>query len=187
VGEQLLWLSVDNFDRTSVAGSLDPAQPNFRVAWREFHGRGSSPLMKALAMDHVEGFRSHYFAKRESIVRLNLRVAAAGGDLWEVSTGEGRELSLLGVAAQFGAVRCARFPLANGMLVRAAEIEAAFRGGNAEVMRLVWDSFPSANPLTLALEAAKSWNLAGFRWLLYRKIDTQSPCDVFRLFEGACS
>jgi hypothetical protein len=54
VGEQLLWLSIDGFDRGSVAGSLDPTRPSFALAWREFHGRVSSPMMGALASDDVE-------------------------------------------------------------------------------------------------------------------------------------
>jgi hypothetical protein len=58
VGEQLLWLSIDGFDRGSVAGSLDPTRSNFVLAWHEFHGRGGSPLMEALASDDVEGMRS---------------------------------------------------------------------------------------------------------------------------------
>jgi hypothetical protein len=39
VGEQLLWLSIDGFDRGSVAGCLDPTRRDFALAWREFHGR----------------------------------------------------------------------------------------------------------------------------------------------------
>jgi hypothetical protein len=42
VGEQLLWLSIDGFERVSVAGSLDPTRPNFVLAWRDFTVEGAA-------------------------------------------------------------------------------------------------------------------------------------------------
>jgi hypothetical protein len=58
-------------------------------------------------------------------------------ELLETSTGESRELSILGTAARLGAVRCVQLLLANWANVGAREVEAAFRGGNTEVMRLL--------------------------------------------------
>jgi hypothetical protein len=106
--------------------------------------------------------------------------------VFEASIGVLRDFSLLAVAAQFGAVRCAQFLLANGARVQAAEVEAAFRGGNAELMRLLWDACPRANPVEIAVEATKSWNMVGLRWLLDHKMGALSSCDVLRLFEKAC-
>jgi hypothetical protein len=94
---------------------------------------------------------------------------------------------MIAVAAQLGAVDCVRCLLMSGVKVGASEVEAAFRGGNLEVMRLLWDAFPRANPLELALEAMKSWNVACVRWLLKHKIGELSASDLVRLFEGACS
>jgi hypothetical protein len=65
VGERLLWLSIDGFDRESVAVFLNPTQPNFVVAWREFHGRRSSALLTHLATDDAEGLR-HICSRRVS-------------------------------------------------------------------------------------------------------------------------
>jgi hypothetical protein len=155
VGEQLLWLSIDGCDRESVAGSLDPTQPNFVVAWREFHGRRNSPLLTPLVTDDVGSLRSQLLATGELSVHQFLEVVAVGGDMLEASKSEGRTLSLLAVAAQFGAVRCAQFLLTNGAMVRAAEVEAAFRGGNGKVIRLLWGVFPNANPFEVAVEATK--------------------------------
>jgi hypothetical protein len=55
------------------------------------------------------------------------------------------------------------------------------------MMRLLWDAFPSAEPLKMALEAVKSWNVAGFRWLLDSKMGVLSPSELVRPFEAACS
>jgi hypothetical protein len=104
----------------------------------------------------------------------------------EASMSDGRGLSLLVVATQFGAVRCTQFLLANGARVQAAELEATFRGGNTELMRLLWDAFPDANPFEVAVEAMKAWNVAGLRWLLDHKMDRLSSCELSRLFEKAC-
>jgi hypothetical protein len=180
VGEQLLWLSIDDFDRGSVAGSLDPRRPSFVLAWREFHGRCCCPLLAALAGDDVEGLRSSLFLP-------GLRVVSAGGDIFASSTGDGRQLSILALATQFGAVRCTKFLLTSGAKAGASEVAAASRGGDVELMRMLWEAFPDANPLEAALEAVKSWNLAGLRWLLDTKIDALSPNDLVRLFKGACS
>jgi hypothetical protein len=180
VGEQLLWLSIDEFDRSSVAGSLDPTRPNFVLAWREFHGRCDSPMLAALAGDDVEGLRS-------SLLLPGVQVVSTGGDIFASSTGDGQQLSILALAAQFGAVHCTQFLVANGAKEGASEVAAAFRGGNVELMRLLWGAVPDANPLEVALEAAKSWNLAGIRWLLDNRIDVLSPNDLDRLFKGACS
>jgi hypothetical protein len=54
-------------------------------------------------------------------------------------------------------------------------------------MRLLWDAAPDAEPLKLALEAVKSWSVAGLRWLLDNKIGVISACELVRLFEAACS
>jgi hypothetical protein len=54
-------------------------------------------------------------------------------------------------------------------------------------MRLFWQACPSANPLVVGMEAAKSWNVTGLRWLLGHKIGDVSSRDLVRLFEGACS
>jgi hypothetical protein len=165
VGEQLLWLSIDGFNRGSVAGSLEPTRPNFALAWREFHGRGGNPLLKALSSDDADGLRTHLLASDEPNFNQVVRVDAAGGDIFESATdhGERRELSILAVAAQFGAVRCARFLLASGATVGASEVEGAFLGGNVELMRRFWEAFPRANPLEVAVKAVKSWNLSGLR------------------------
>jgi hypothetical protein len=187
VGEQLLWLSIDGFDSVSVAGSLDPTRPNFGLAWREFHGRGSSLLLAALLSDDVPGLELHWLSPGEPGFKPVLRVVSAGGDIFESATGEHRELSILAVAAQCGAVNCVRFLLRNGTKVGPTEIEAAFRGGRAELMRLLWDAFPRANPLKLALETVKSWNATGLRWLLDHKVDTQSHRDLVRLLREACA
>jgi hypothetical protein len=186
VGEQLLWLSIDGFDRVSVAGSLDTTQPNFALAWREFHGRENSPLIATLASDDVEALRSHVCATGEAVHNQSLRGVSTRGDVFGDSTRETRDFPVLVVAAQLGAVDCVRFLLANGALVRAAEVVAAFRGGNVEVMRLLWDAFPYAPPIVLALEAARSWNATGLRWLLAHKLDALSFHDLVRLFKGAC-
>jgi hypothetical protein len=98
-----------------------------------------------------------------------------------------RELSILAVAAQCGAVGCVRWFLMNGAKVGGAEVEAAFRSGNNELMRSLWDAFPRATPIELALEAVKSWNVAGLCWLLDHKMRTLSSHDLVRLFQGACS
>jgi hypothetical protein len=185
VGEQLLWLSIDDFDSGSVAGSLDPTRRNFVLAWREFHGRGTSPLMAALASDDMEGLRQDVFATGDPNFNKTLRVVSAGGDVFEASMDEYRELSILAVAAQFGAVNCVRFLLMNGTRVGAVEVGAAFRGGHVELMRLLWEAFPLANPVELALEAAKSWNVAGLRWLLDHKVGDPSLSGLVRLFRGA--
>jgi hypothetical protein len=187
VGEQLLWLSIDGFDRVSVAGSLDPTRRNFMLAWRELHGRVSSRLLQMIATDDVEGLRSQLFAKEQPLLNESLRVVLSGGDAFAGSTCEGRELSLLALAGQFGAVGCARVLLTNGAKVGASEVGSAFRGGNGELMRLLWDAFPEANPLEVGLEAVKSWNLVGLRWLLEYTISAMSPRELVRLFEGACS
>jgi hypothetical protein len=185
VDEQLLWLSIDDFDGASVAGSLDPTRPNFGLAWREFHSRGRSPLMAALLSDDVEGLELHRLSSDEPGFKQVLRVVSAGGDIFESATGEHRELSIVAAAAQCGAVNCVRFLLRNGTKVGPTEIEAAFRGGRAELVRLLWDAFPRANPLKLALEAVKSWNATGLRWLLDHKVDTQSHRDLIRLLKEA--
>jgi hypothetical protein len=180
VGEQLLWLSIDGFDRASVAGSLDPRQPNFVLAWREFHGRVSSPLMAVLANDDSESLQSRLFAAGEQSFEQSLRVLSAGSDLFETSTAESRQLSMLAVAAQLGAVRCAQILLMSGVKVGAPEVEAAFRSGNVEMMRLLLNVFPNANQLELA-HAVKSWTVTGLRWLLDHKIGTLSLSDLVRL------
>jgi hypothetical protein len=187
VGEHLLWLSIDGFDRSSVAGSLDPTHPNFALAWREFRGRRRSPLWKALSDDDVEGLRRQLFAANDPDFNEAFRVVSVGGDVWEPSIGDGRKLSILAVAAQFGAVHCAQFLLAKGARVGAAEVGAAFIGGNAGLMRVLWDAFPSASALELAFASVKSWNVSGLRWLLDSKISVLSPSDLVRLFERACS
>jgi hypothetical protein len=187
VGEHLLWFSIDGLCGGSVVGSLDPTRPNFVVAWREFHGRGRNLLMAALASDDVECLGSFLYSTGEPILIWGLRVAHAGSDVFSASTGLSRSMSMLAVAAQLGGVRCARFVLTNGTKVRAAEVEAAFRGGNAEMVRLLWDSFPRANPLELAMEAVRSWNVAGLRWLLEHKLGALSSSDWVCLFEAACS
>jgi hypothetical protein len=87
VGEQLLWLSIDRFNRESVAGFLNPTQPNFVVAWREFHRRRSSPLLTPLVTDDVGSLRSHLLATGELNVHQLLRVAPVGGGVFEASTG----------------------------------------------------------------------------------------------------
>jgi hypothetical protein len=145
MGEQLLWLSIDSFDRGSVAGRLDPARSNFVVAWREFHSRGSSPVMATLAIDHVEGLPSLLFTTGEPKVDHRLQVVSAGGDVFDAFPVEHRHLSILAVAAQYGAVRCAHFLLANGACAGAAEVEGAFRGGNALLRRLLCDALPRAD------------------------------------------
>jgi hypothetical protein len=94
---------------------------------------------------------------------------------------------MLAVAAQFGAVRCAVFLMTSGARLGTAEVAAAFRGRNVELMRLLWDAFPTANPLEVAFEAVNSWNVAGLRWLLGNKINALSPNDLVLLFKGACS
>jgi hypothetical protein len=134
VGEHLLWVSIDGVDRVSVAGSLDPTRPNFGLAWREFHGRGSSPLMTILANDDAEVLRLQLFVTGEPKFNQCLRVVGAGGDMFEVAATDSEELSMLAVAAQFGAVRCTQFLLTSGVKVRAEEVGAAFRGGNADLI-----------------------------------------------------
>jgi hypothetical protein len=186
VGEQLLWLSIDGFDSGSVAGLLDPTRLNFIVAWREFHGRGKSALTAALMIDDVGELRSQLFATDEPNFNQDLRVVSAGGDVFELPSRGNRHLSILAVASQFGAVRCARFLLANAVRAEASEVGAAFRNGNAELVRLLWDSCPHANPLELALEAVKSWNAAGFRWLLEHTLPALSYGFLVRLLRGAC-
>jgi hypothetical protein len=187
VGEQLLWLSIDDFNRGSTAGSLDPTRPSFGLAWREFHGLTTSPLVATLANDDVDGLRSHLFAAGDPSFNQCLRVALAGGDILKASSDEVRHMTMLAVAAQFGAVCCAIFLLTNGARVGPAEVTAAFRGGKAELMRRFWDAFPAVSPLEVALEAVKSWNVAGLRWLLDNKIDAMSQSGLVRLFKGACS
>jgi hypothetical protein len=187
VGEQLRWLSIDDSRRGSRAGSLDPTRPNFVVAGREFHGWGGGPLVTALGSDDMEGPRSHLLAAPKPDFNQCLRMVCAGGDAFAAFTGETRDLSMLAVAAQFGAVRCAQYLLMSGAKVGTTEVEAAFRGGNAEMMRLLWDALPSAEPFKIALEAVKSWNVAGFRWLLDRKMGVLSPSELVRLFEATCS
>jgi hypothetical protein len=115
-----------------------------------------------------------------------MRVTSGGGDVYGASTRETRDLSVLAVAAQFGAVGCVRFLLANGAVVRTDEVVAAFRGGNMELMRLLWDAFPYAPPMVLALEAVRSWNAIGLRWLLDHRKGALSFHDLVRLFRGAC-
>jgi hypothetical protein len=187
MGEQLLWLSIDDFERGSVSGSLDPTQPNFVLAWREFHGRVSSPLMAVLANDDWDRLQSGLFATGEPGFNHSLLVVSAGSDLFETSTAESRWESVLSVAAQFGAVRCAQCLLMNGVKVGTPEVEAAFRSGNVEMMRLLCNAFPSANPLELALAAVMSWNVTGLRWLLDHKIGTLALSDLVRLLTGAIS
>jgi hypothetical protein len=187
VGEQLLWLSIDAFDRGSVAGSLDPARPNFVIAWREFHGRGKNRTLKSLWSDDVEGLRSQLFATGDPNINEALLVVSAGGDVFETSTDPSRKLSILAVAAQFGAVHCAQLLLANGARVGASEVFAAFRGGSVELMRMLWNAYPTANPLEAALETVKSWNAAELRWLLKHKVGALSFHDSVRLFKEACS
>jgi hypothetical protein len=143
--------------------------------------------MAVLARDDVEGLQTHLFATGEPNFRQTLRVVSAGGDVFEASATEGRELSLLAVAAQLGAVDCAQFLLTHGAKAGTAELEAAFRGGNVDLMRLLWHAVPGASPLKLSLEAMKSWNTGGFRWLLEHKIGDLSSRDLVILFDGACS
>jgi hypothetical protein len=54
-------------------------------------------------------------------------------------------------------------------------------------MRLLWEAFPRANSLELALEVVKSWNVGGLRWLLDHKASDLSSRDWVRLFSGACA
>jgi hypothetical protein len=187
VGELLLWLSIDDFHRGSVAGSLDTRRPNFALAWREFHGRGSSPLWSVLTSDDVRGLRSRLFVTGESNFNQLLRIVSAGGDLFEASAFGSPKLSMLAVAAQFGAVSCVRFLLSSGAKVGTAEVKAAFRGGNVELTRLLWSAFPTANPLELALEAVKSWIVAGLRGFLAHQVSELSYGDLVRLFRMASS
>jgi hypothetical protein len=105
VGEQLLWLSIDGFDRGSTAGSLDPTCPSFVLAWREFHWRCGNPLLAVLANDDVETLRSHLFAGGEPNFNQCLRVAVTGGGALNASTGDCQALTMLAVAIQLGAVR----------------------------------------------------------------------------------
>jgi hypothetical protein len=116
----------------------------------------------------------------------SLRVVRAGGDVVVAPTVGSRALSILAVAAQFGSMSCVRCLLAGGARVGKSEVEAAFRCGNAELMRLLWDAFPRAEPLGLAFEVLKSWNAAGLRWLLNHKIGAPAFFDLFRLFKRAC-
>jgi hypothetical protein len=144
-------------------------------------------LLAALASDDVDGLRSHLFAMAEPNFNQCLRVALAEGDILKTSSCDRRELALLAVAAQFGAVRCAISLLTSGARAGTAEVGAAFRGGNAELIRMLCDAFPTAKPLEVALEAVKSWNVAGLRWLLDNQIDALSPSDLVHLFKVACS
>jgi hypothetical protein len=143
--------------------------------------------MAALASDDVEGLRSHIFAAGQPNLNQFFRVVSTGGEVFTASTSKSRELSILAMAAELGALQCARFLVANGATVAACEVEAAFRGGNAELMQQFWDVFPIVNPLEMAIEAVKSWDVSGLRWLLDSKIGALSPSDLVRLFEGACS
>jgi hypothetical protein len=139
-----------------------------------------------IASDDVEGLRQHLFATGEPDFNQRVRTVPADGDVFGTSIVDGRELSII-AAAEFGALRCAQFLRASGAEVGAVEVKAAFRGGTAELMRLIWGAFPHANPLELALAAVKSWNAAGLRWLLEHKIGGLSEVDLVRLFEAACS
>jgi hypothetical protein len=143
--------------------------------------------VSVLAADDVEGLRQHLFANGDPNFNQSLRVVSAGGDVYRASTAAGRELSIVAVAAQCEAVNCVRFLLASGAKVGASEVAAAFRSGNAELMRLLWDAFPAANPLELAFESIKSWNAAGLRWLLDHQISAVSLSDLVRLLKGARS
>jgi hypothetical protein len=129
-----------------------------------------SSLLAALASDDVEGLLHHLFATGEPNCNQTLRVVCVGGDMFGASRAESRELSILAVSAQFGAVRCGKFLLANWAKVGTPEMETAFRSGHVEMMKLVWNVFPNANPLQLTLAAVKSWNVTGLRWLLDHKI-----------------
>jgi hypothetical protein len=95
-------------------------------------------------------------------------------------------MSILAVAVQLEAVNCVRFLLAVGAKVGASEVEAAFRGGKIQLMGLMWNAYPCVKPLELAIEAVKSWNAAGLRWLLGKKMGDLSSGDLVRLFEAAC-
>jgi hypothetical protein len=144
-------------------------------------------LLTVLARDDVSSLRSHLSATGEPNFNRCLRVVSTGGEVREASGEKGRELSLLGLAAQFGAERCARFLVKGGASVGEAEVEAAFRGAKEQLMQLLCKRFPKANWLSVALEAVKSWNVAGLRWLLDNKISTLLPLGLVRLFGGACS
>jgi hypothetical protein len=144
-------------------------------------------LLTALKLDDMEVLRHHLFAKGDPNFSQCLGVVPDGGGMLETSTGESRDLSILGTAAQFGAVRCVQLLLEGWANVGTGEVEAAFRSGNTEVMRLRWDAFPSPNPLGLALEAIKSWNVTGTRWLLEHRTSEWSSRNLLRLFEAACS
>jgi hypothetical protein len=85
----------------------------------------------------------------------------AGGDVFDASAApasivERRTMSVLAVAAQFGALKCVRFLLMIGEKAGASEVKAAFRGGQAGSMQLLWGAFPHANLLELTLEAVKT-------------------------------
>jgi hypothetical protein len=131
--------------------------------------------------------RAHLLATGERNSNQYRRVALDGGDVLKGSTGGHRDLTLLAVAAQFGAARCTQFLLTSGAKAGASEVGAAFRGESVEVMRLLWDAFPTADALEMSLEAVKSWNSEGLRWLLDHKMGSLSPRSLVRLFEGACS
>jgi hypothetical protein len=139
--------------------------------------------MAALANDDVKGLRQYISAAGEPKGSRGLPEFSAGGDMVDAST---RDHSVLDAAVQCGSLVCARFLLANGANVGTAEVRAAFRGGNREVLRLLWDAFPYAKPMELALEAARSWNATGLRWLLARKAGALPFHDLSRLFKAAC-
>jgi hypothetical protein len=74
-------------------------------------------LLAALLSDDVPGLELHRLAPGEPGLEQVLRVVSAGGDIFESATGKHRELSILAMAAQCGAVKGVRFLLRNGTKV----------------------------------------------------------------------
>jgi hypothetical protein len=98
----ILWLTLDDLGRKSVAGRLDPTSAAFVAAWHELHGHEAEGLLSALAADDLEGFRARLFAKADPNFNQKLRVARSGGDVLESAPGaDAEEESLLAIAGGF--------------------------------------------------------------------------------------
>jgi hypothetical protein len=190
VGHIGLWLALNaagiGLDR---AARLDDEVRAFKAAWRDRYGERQSKALAFLASDKLEDFRSEIFARANPDINEKLIVARYGGDVLQISPVEadgGSAESLLALAAQFGAVECARFLLSNEATVDRQVVLNAFRGGNPELMRTMLDRSPETDVLALVGAAISGWNIRGLRWLLGQVVARLSPDEVRAIFTESC-
>jgi hypothetical protein len=149
----------------------------------------ASRLLSSLASDDAAVLTSEVFSKAPPDFDAKVPVAVVNGDVLLSSAPAGcitREVSLLSLAARFGACSCVRFLLSNGSRVGQSEAESAMFGGNSEVIRQLVDRLPAVDEIALLESALKGRKALVARWLLQNRAVSLSESDEQHLFAIAC-